>query len=335
MRAAIFERQGLDNLNVKDVEQPTITDHDVLIKVKSAGVNPIDYLTVSNIPGIKPLPHIPGTEVTGIIEKVGNHVATLKEGDKVVVYNSIFDGTCDMCLSGYEMICRNAGILGVITNGGFADYISAAEKNVFKIPDNVQWDVAASLATTTKTPYHALREASLKLNEFLVIFGASGNTGMMAVQFGKKMGAKVIAVSKDNWIKTDFGADYIISDYDKVVEQVKDITQGKMADVVLNSLGVNTWENSFSCVGLNGRWVTFGGLTGADVKLNIQSLYRKQIKLIGSNGSTRKEFEDVIDMSGKLKVRVWKRFKLEDAKEALQALFAKERDGRILLDINQ
>ena len=68
MRAAIFERQGLDNLNVKDVEQPTITDHDVLIKVKSAGVNPIDYLTVSNIPGIKPLPHIPGAEVTGIGE---------------------------------------------------------------------------------------------------------------------------------------------------------------------------------------------------------------------------------------------------------------------------
>jgi NADPH:quinone reductase-like Zn-dependent oxidoreductase len=336
MRAAIFERQGLDNLNIKeDVQQPTITDHDVLIKVNSAGVNPIDYLTVSNIQGIKPLPHIPGVEVTGIIDKVGNHVTALKEGDKVVVYNVIFDGTCDMCINGYEMLCRNAGILGVNTNGGFADYISASEKNVFKIPDNVQWDVAASLATTTKTPYHALRDASLKLNEFLVIFGASGNTGMMAVQFGKKMGAKVIAVSKDNWIKTDFGADYIISDYDKVVEQVNDITQGKMADVVLNSLGANTWENSFSCVGLNGRWVTFGGLTGAEVKLNVQSLYRKQIKLIGSNGSTRKEFKDVIDMSRELKVRVWKRFKLEDAKEALQALFAKERDGRILLDINQ
>jgi D-arabinose 1-dehydrogenase-like Zn-dependent alcohol dehydrogenase len=334
MRAAVFEKQGLDNLNVKDVQQPTITDYDVLIKVRAAGVNPIDYLTVSNIPGIKPLPHIPGVEVTGVIEKVGNHVTTLKEGDKVVVYNVIFDGTCDMCLNGYEMLCRNAGILGVITNGGFADYISASEKNVFKIPDNVQWDVAASLATTTKTPYHALREASLKLNEFLVIFGASGNTGMMAVQFGKKMGAKVIAVSRDNWIKTDFGADYIISDYDKVVEQVKDITQGKMAEVVLNSLGANTWENSFSCVGANGRLVTFGGLTGADVKLNVQSLYRKQIKLIGSNVSTRKEFRDVIDMSKELKVRVWKRFKLEDAKEALQALFAKERDGRILLDIN-
>jgi len=336
MKAAIFDKPGLDNLKVIDnVDEPKIGDHDVLIKVKLAGVNPIDHSVVSGMfPGIKPLPHIPGVEVTGIIEKVGKHVATLNEGDKVVVYNVIFDGTCDMCLNGYEMLCRNAGILGVITNGGFADYISASEKNVFKIPDNVQWDVAASLATTTKTPYHALREALLKLNEFLVIFGASGNTGMMAVQFGKKMGAKVIAVSKDNWIKTDFGADYIISDYDKVVEQVKDITQGKMADVVLNSLGANTWENSFSCVGVNGRLVTFGGLTGADVKLNVQSLYRKQMKLIGSNGSTRKEFYDVIDMSKELKVRVWKRFKLEDAKEALQALFAKERDGRILLEVS-
>ena len=58
------------------------------------------------------------------------------------------------------------------------------------------------------------------------MFGASGSTGMIAVQLGKKMGAKVIAVSKDNWIKTDFGADYIINEYDKVVEQVKRITQG-------------------------------------------------------------------------------------------------------------
>ena len=201
MRAAVFERQGLDNLNTKkDVPQPPITDHDVLIKVRVAGVNPIDYSTVSDMPGVKPLPHIPGVEVTGIIEKVGSHVATLKEGDKVVVFNVIFDGTCDMCLNGCEMLCRNAGILGVITNGGFADCISASERNVFKIPYDLNWDVAASLTTTTKTPYHALRDPSLKLNEFLVIFGASGNTGMMAIQFGKKMGARVIAVSKDNWV---------------------------------------------------------------------------------------------------------------------------------------
>ena len=119
-----------------------------------------------------------------------------------------------------------------------------------------------------------------------------------------------------------------------MAEKVKDLTQGKMADVVLNSLGVQTWENSFASVGLNGRWVTFGGLTGADVKLNVQSLYSKQIKLIGSNGGTRKEITKVLEMSKELKTRVWKIFTLDEAKEALEALFSKERDGGILLNVS-
>ena len=95
------------------------------------------------------------------------------------------------------------------------------------------------------------------------------------------------------------------------------------------------WDSDFASVGINGRWVAFGGLTGADVKLNVQALYSKQIKLIGSTGGTRKDLRELVDASSKeLKVRVWKKFKLEDVKEALQALSAKERDGRILLDIN-
>jgi NADPH:quinone reductase-like Zn-dependent oxidoreductase len=336
MKAAIFEKPGMENLKIKhDVEQPKITDHDVLIRVKMAGVNPIDHITISGTREIKPLPHIPGAETSGVVEEGGRHVTSLKRGDRVIVYPKVFDGTCDMCLNQCEMLCRNAGRedVGVITNGGFAQYMAVPEKNAFKIPDEMQWDLAASIPVTTLTPYHALKEAALKINEFLVIFGASGNTGMMATQLGKKMGAKVIAVSKDNWIK-DFGADYIISEYDKVAEKVNELTQGKMADVVLNSLGVQTWENSFACVGLNGRWVTFGGLTGAEVKLNIQSLYSKQVRLIGSTGGTRKEITELVDMSKELKIRVWKKFTLDEAKEALQALFAKERNGRILLNVS-
>jgi NADPH:quinone reductase-like Zn-dependent oxidoreductase len=337
MKAAVFEKPGLENLKIMDnVDEPKINDHDILIKVKVTGVNPIDYFVVSGaLPKMYPLPHIPGAETSGIVEQVGSHVnnSQIKKGDKVVVHNKVFDGTCDMCLNGLDMICRNGGLIGAITNGGFAEYIAVPERNVFKIPDEMDWNIAASLPVTSLTPYHALREASLKINENLLVFGASGSTGMIAVQLGKKMGAKVIAVSRDNWIKDDFGADYIISDYTKVAEQVKEITQGKMADVVLNSLGVETWESSFASVGINGRWVSFGGLTGADVKLNIQSLYARQIKLIGATGGTRKEMQEIIDISKELKLRVWKRFKLEDVKEALQALFAKERDGRILLEV--
>ena len=242
-----------------------------------------------------------------------------------------------MCFNGLDMICRNGGLIGVITNGGFAEYISVPERNVFKIPDNLDWDTAASLPVTSLTPYHALKETALKINEYLLVFGASGSTGMIAVQLAKKMGAKVIAVSKHNWIKeSEFGgADYLISDYNRVADQIKDITQGKMADVVLNSLGVETWESSYSSVGVNGRWVTFGTLSGPDIKLNLQSLYTRQIKLIGSTGGSRKELQEVIDIAAnkEIRVKVWKKFKLDNVKEAIEALSAKERDGRILLEI--
>jgi len=304
----------------------------VLVKVKMTGVNLIDHFTIFGAREIKPIPHIPRAEIAGAVEKIGKHVTSVTQGDGVVVYARVFDGTCDMCLNGYEMLCRSGGIIGVMTNGGFAEYIAVPEKNVFKIPNDIEWELAASLSVTTITPYHALKEAALKVNESLLVFGASGNTGVMAIQFANKMGAKVIAVAKDDWIK-DFGADYIINEYDKVVEKVKKITNGKMADVVLNSLGIGTWESSFDSVGANGRLVTFGGLTGADVKLNVQSLYSRQVKLIGSTGGTRNDFNKIIDMSKELKIRVWKKFKLDEAKEALQALFDKERDGRIMLGI--
>jgi NADPH:quinone reductase-like Zn-dependent oxidoreductase len=227
--------------------------------------------------------------------------------------------------------------IGVITNGGFAEYISVPERNVFKIPDGLDWDTAASLPVTSLTPYHALKEAFLKINEYVVVFGASGSTGMIAVQLAKKMGARVIAVSRHSWIKdSEFGgADYLISDYNRVADEIKEITQGKMADVVLNSLGVETWENSYASIGINGRWVTFGTLSGPDIKLNLQSLYTRQIKLIGSTGGTRRELQEVIDMAAnkEIRVKIWKKFKLDNVKEAREALSAKERDGRILLEI--
>jgi NADPH:quinone reductase-like Zn-dependent oxidoreductase len=305
-----------------------------LIKVKVAGVNPIDNVVVSgSIPTLRPMPHIPGAEVSGTVDDIGNEVDGLQRDDRVVIHNKVFDGKCDMCLSGLDMICRNGGLISVITNGGFAEYIAVPQRNVFKIPDDMDWDLAASLPVTGLTPFHALNEAGLKINEFLLVFGASGNTGMIATQLGKKMGAKVIAVSKEEWVR-DFGADYVISDYDRVVEQVREITSGKMADVVINSLGANTWDSSFESIGINGRLVSFGGLTGADVKLNVQAMYSKQIKLIGSTGGTRKELKDLIDNHHKLEVKAWKRFNLDNIQQALEALSSKERSGRIFLDVS-
>jgi D-arabinose 1-dehydrogenase-like Zn-dependent alcohol dehydrogenase len=115
MRTAVFDKPGIENLRVIDnVEKPKLANpDDVLIKVKVAGVNPIDNRVVSgSIQTIRPIPHIPGAEVSGIVSETGNEVKNeLKKGDKVVIYNKVFDGKCDMCLSGLDMICRNGGLI--------------------------------------------------------------------------------------------------------------------------------------------------------------------------------------------------------------------------------
>ena len=108
MKAAVFEKPGLENLKVTDnAQQPKIGDHDVLIRVRLAGINPIDHFVVSGaLPKIDPLPHIPGAESSGVIEQIGSHVnnKNLRQGDRIIVHNKVFDGTCDMCLSGLDMI---------------------------------------------------------------------------------------------------------------------------------------------------------------------------------------------------------------------------------------
>src|SRR5919108_4356073 len=134
MRAAVFEKPGIENLKVMDdIEKPKLASpDDVLIKVKVAGLNPIDNIVVSgSIPSMRPIPHIPGAEISGIVDEIGNAVDGLKRGDRVIIHNKVFDGKCDMCLSGLDMICRNGGLISVITNGGFSEYIAVSHKKVF------------------------------------------------------------------------------------------------------------------------------------------------------------------------------------------------------------
>ncbi|QIW22780.1 alcohol dehydrogenase [Sulfolobus sp. S-194] len=328
MKALVFDKSGIDNLKYTDYEDPKIGPNDVLIRVKYAGVNPVDYYTVTRL-NVKPIPHIPGVEFAGEVEKVGEKVTKVKPGDKVTIYGRIFDGTCDMCMVGYETLCRNGGRIGVDTNGGWSEYIAVEEKYVFKLPNEFSWELGSSITVSALTAYHALKEANLKPGETLVVFGASGNTGMFAVQLGKKFGAKVIAVSRKSWLK-NFGADIVVG-YDEVEEKVKEFTNGKMADVVIDSLGGKLWNKGFSVVGVKGRIVTFGTLLGAEVSLNLSELYSKHISILGVNRGNRKDFVELLELCKDCKVKTHRVYKLEEGKEALKELFNEKRDGRIFL----
>lgn len=336
VKAAVFDNHGLDNLRITDFPIPTIGKGDVLIKVIQVGVNPIDYFTVSGYHGLNssfplqphPFPHIPGSEICGEIIKIDDSVKGFKIGDRVIVYNRIFDGICDMCLSGNQMLCRKGGLVGVTTNGGFAEYFCINYRNILKIPDSLDWDLATSLPISALTSFHGLNISSFQINEFLIVFGASGNTGIFASQFGKKMGGKVIGISNKKWIKS-YGVDYQLK-YDEL-EKIKEITDNKMADVVIDSLGSNLAEQGLYLLGNNGRFVTFGILTGPIININFLHVYSKQIKLIGSTGGTIVELEEILNNCDDLKVKVWKKFSIDESTKALNSLFDKTREGRIII----
>ncbi|EZQ02059.1 MULTISPECIES: alcohol dehydrogenase catalytic domain-containing protein [Acidianus] len=325
MKAVYFEKSGIENLKYGDFRDPELGSHDVLVKPVMAGVNPIDYFVVSGLP-VTPIPHIPGAEIAGEVKKTGDHVKGFQEGDKVVVYNRSFDGTCDLCLSGKEQLCRNGGIISVIRNGGYSEFFSVPEKNLIKIPNDLHWEVAASLPVAALTSFHALREAQVTLGSTVVIFGASGNTGIFAMQLARRMGARVIAVSKKLWVN-EF-ADYVFP-YEGIEENVKRVTGGKMADVVLNSVGGDLWEVALKVLSPGGSMVFFGGLTSQKAEIQLSGIYSNHLKIIGTTGGTRWELENLTKMN--LTTRTWKIFRLEEAKEALSNLFSKERDGRILI----
>jgi len=331
LKALLFEKQGLENLRVSDVETPKPGSHDVLISVKAASVNPVDYATVVGIRSVRPIPHIPGVEFSGEVEAVGEHVRDLKPGDRVAVYSRLFDGSCDMCLSGQEMLCRSGGIIGVITNGGFAEYAVVPARNAMKVGDTVEWELAASLSVGALTAYHALRLAGLSPGELVVVVGASGNTGLFAVQLAKMMGAKVIAVSRKQWLR-DFGADDVV-DMAVARDAVEKASGGLMADVVVDPLGSETISKSIGLLGVNGRLVMFGALTGDELRMSIREVYSKQIRIIGSTGGTRREMLDLVRMSneGRLRIRVWRRYGIDQGGEALTALFSKDRDGKVMI----
>ena len=328
MKAWVLSKNGIDNLSLTEIERPKIGRDQVLIKVKAVGLNPIDSMVVDFIPVSSPI--IPGAEFSGEIAEIGEDVAGFNIGEKVTVYPRYFDGSCKYCLSGNEMLCDNGYIMGVSSNAGLAEYAAVDSKNVFKLPDKAGFETGASLSVAALTSYNALERADLKKGEFIAVIGAGGNTGMFAIQFAKKRGAKVIAVSSKGWLK-EFGADYVV-DYKNAAEEVKNITDSAMADVVVDSIGEKLWGLGYSILGKGGRIVVFGTETGKDVNIDLSQLYSRQLKIIGSTGGAVHQFSEVVKNSSDLKVKVWKKFKFEDTKSAFQAMKDRNKDGRIIIE---
>ena len=213
MKAIVCNDFGpIQNIEYKDVKEPIILEKSVIINVKSVGVNFPDGLLVQGKYQLKPeTPFIPGMEVAGEILKVGTGILNFKIGDKVAALSQL---------------------------SGYAEQAVVQQNSVFKIPSKMSFDDSCALLCAYGTSHYALKQrAKLQKEELLVVLGASGSTGIAAIQIGKVMVANVIAVSSNGEkqkIAKENGADISIG-YDNLKEELKSISNGKGVDVIFIS----------------------------------------------------------------------------------------------------
>jgi alcohol dehydrogenase len=316
---------GKENLKFVDTEKPQPKHGEVLVRITKAGLNPIDYNLIHGkiVYNMKPIPHIPGSEAIGAVETDGS---LFKKGDQVMIFNRIFDGTCDMCRSHREHLCRHGGIWGVVTNGAYTQYVSVPEKNLFLIPENLNHDVAVSLPIGGLTSYRSLIRAGARPGDTILIYGASGNTGIFASQLASMMGLEVYGVSRKDWVK-NYGC--------STVFKPGDVPSDFKADIVINSLGADFWKESITHVAVGGRIVSFGVLTGREAALDIAHLYTSEIGIIGSTGGSLEDLSRLLKLSEthEFKAPVATRIKLMQLGRALDE-YEKIRDGRIVIEVS-
>lgn len=339
MKAVVFhEFGGSGKLKIENVGVPQIREDEILVNVKACGINRLDLLLRNGEIPDASLPHICGSEVAGTVEKTGSSVSYLKLHEKVAIAPWIFCGTCEQCLKGNETTCPNGDILGMYSNGGYAEFVKVPAANAVRIPPKLDFKDAAAVALSTLTAWRMLNtKAKLKKNEIVLVHAGGSGVGSSAIQIAKYLGANVIATASTEDKRKNahkLGADIVIdSKPDGLSSHVMKETNGKGVDVVFEHVGKDTWQESIKSLKKGGRIVTCGGTTGYEVFLDTGDVIYNEFTILGSRGGTRAELKDVLDLVAKKKIKpvIDKTFSLEKAAEAHDRMESRKQFGKMLL----
>jgi threonine dehydrogenase-like Zn-dependent dehydrogenase len=287
MKAQVFYEPLKMKLEDRDVPKPA--DDQVSVRVEACGICGSD---ISYYFGASPLetpdgkgPLILGHEFTGEVVEVGAIPAKLglfEPGDRVVLDPVQYCNACEICKRGQVNLCEKKTVLGVSTDGGFAEYSVSHYTGIHKLPGNVSYEQGA-LTEPLACATYALQNASVNPGDFAVVIGP-GAIGIMMVQLVKSSGAgKVVLVGTRDYrleVGKELGADEIINTQDSsspyyvadLKEKIGDMTAGKFADVVLTPTGaVSAMEQAFDISGRRAR-IVFFGLPGAEDYIRIPAL---------------------------------------------------------------
>ena len=327
-----------DVLIYEDAPDPEINDDEALVHVQACALNHLDlFVRAGAIPGLE-MPHIPGSDMAGLIEDVGANVDGFQAGDRVTVNPSLSCGDCEYCRMGEDSLCASFAIIGEHVDGGYAELVKVPARNLMKMPDDFSFEEAAAAPLTFLTAWRMLiTRARLRAGEDILILGASGGVGTAAVQIAKLAGARVfVTAGSDEKLQRleELGADELINYKD--VDFSKDVykrTSKRGVDVVVENVGEATFKGSVRALRKGGRLVTCGATTGPKGEVDLRLLFWNQLELIGSTMGTRAEFDTVMDLvwQRKLTPIVHKTFPLSEAQAAQETMRDGDFFGKLIL----
>ena len=343
MKAIVFHQHGgPEVLQYTNVPEPVIAPSEVLVRVRACALNHLDLWVRQGLPNVAiPLPHIPGSDVSGEIAQIGSEVTTVRVGQKVVLAPGVSCGKCVACLAGLDNRCRQFTNLGCMLPGGCAEFVRCPEVNCLPYPENLSFEQAAAVPLVFQTAWHMLvTRAELQPGEDALILGAGSGVGSAAVQIAKFFGARVIAtVGSDDKLEKarQLGADHGINHKSQNIrDEVRRITSNRGVDVVFEHIGTATWDASVASLAPAGRLVTCGATTGYDAKVDLRFLFSRELSLLGSYMGTKSELRTVLKLvaSGRLAPVVDRIFPLAEAVTAHAYLESGAQFGKVVLRVS-
>ncbi len=341
MKAVIFsEHGGPEVLRYTEVPEPAIGARDVLVRVRACALNHLDLWIRKGLPGRNvPLPHIPGSDISGEVAKIGAEVTNVRVGDRVLLAPGVSCGQCEQCIAGRDSFCKEYALFGSTIPGGYAEFMRSPSVNVIPIPGNLTFEEAAAIPLVFLTAWHMLfTRAQLRPSEEVLVIAAGSGVGSAAIQIAKATGARVIATagSEPKLAKArQLGADETLLHTGEFAREVKRFTGGRGVDVVFEHVGQATWEQSVFSLKPGGRLVTCGATTGPDGKLNINYVFSRQLSILGSFMGSKSELYSVLELfkRGLLKPVIDTVMPLERATDAHKRLENREQFGKVVLTV--
>jgi L-iditol 2-dehydrogenase len=288
MLAAVLHKPG--DMRLEQIPVPEIGGHEVLIAVKRVGICGTDpHIFRGTFP--VPYPLVQGHEFSGEVVAIGHAVTTVKIGDRVTADINMSCGKCFYCRMGQKLFCESIKQIGVHTDGAFAQYMKAPEANIYKIPEEMTWEEAAYIEPLA-CAIRGQDRANITMGSTVAIIGA-GPMGLVHAQLSKMNGAGKVIISEMNAVRLakarELGVDHVINAAEvDPVQAVRDLTEGRGADFVIEAVGaIPTYNQAFQMVRKGGTLVTYGAAPAtATMEIKPFEIYSKELTIVGSYAGT-------------------------------------------------